>query len=367
MDLQDVVDRAELIDAVLDQGDRLIHLLTGRRDLIVTRRLRSRAFNAEVGTADGRSYTVLLHDGLVDRLRSALTRLESEALDDQMRATAEELLGDPDRVDICHRIWLVQSLLFVLLHEVAHVVCGHLGWWRLAAAPGQEAAFRYTEVDGPPLPEPAAPGDTRRLRWLMELEADEVALDRMLVLAHELFFADEEAARLHPEPGPDLDAVPEAERRAAEALTFYAACTAMALIEAQQSRTQDHPPAMARLHHLVNTFVRRLLTGNEGPDGVVRLALTPERRRVLGDVVAPLLVDAMDIVASCCEAAGVSAEHRYGGPRGSVARRLAADLAGLLTDRPVETLSDEARIYRDLRGDFPSLHRHTEAHRLPGG
>jgi hypothetical protein len=164
------------------------------------------------------------------------------------------------------------------------------------------------------------------------------------------------------------DDVSEALRRQAEQLTFYAACTSMALIEAHSRPGPEHPPAFARTFNLVNTYVRRLLTANEGEPGVAAVQLTDAMRRMLSETVAPALFNAMDIAESCCRVAGVELADRFRVARGgsAVAGQLAGDLVSMLIGGTATTLNAEGALYAELRLLFADFNRRMLPHRRSG-
>lgn len=369
MPLQDVIDADELADEVLAYCAYLVKVLSGRGDLVTLHRHSSGAFNAEVRSSAPGTFHILLFDGLVAQLRAVLESLDSESIDDEMRMISRTLLGGDAYAHLCYRIWLVESLIFVVLHEVAHVLCGHFDLLRAISSPSGQTSLRFTEIRNEPLQSPRL-AEEPRWRPLMELEADEVALDRMLAIAYELFCADESAKELlGPErTAPEAD-VPEEHRRRAEELTFYAAATSMALIEAHGGSSEDHPPAFARMFNLVNTYARRLLTQNAGPPGIEVIRLTDSSRHLLSENILPALFNAMDIAESCCTVVGVDLAERFGIEGGSVpaVKALTADLVAMLTGRPASTLSSEGARYDELRRLFGDFHRGTAPYRMQGG
>jgi hypothetical protein len=366
MPLQDMLDDGKVADAVLDYCETLIRVLSGRADLVIALRHRSRSFNAAVVEGgDGTRYTIWLYDGIVAGLREVLEALDEETIDDEMRTISQALLGDARHVHLCYRIWLVQSIVFVVLHELGHVLCGHLGL--LAQEyPQEKRHFAFDEIADATLSS-TDPREESRLRPLMELEADEFALERMLVLAYEIFCADPAVLAILPEL-PSPDDVAEPLRRQAEALAFYAACTAMALIEAKAGASPDHPPAFARMFNLVNTFVRRLPGLGVEPRGVQVVPMTPSIRAIFASVVIPSLFNAMDIAETCCRLAGVDLAERFGldGDRISVAGQLMNDLFAMLTGQPAQALSAEGRRYQELRSLSADFHRRLAPYRHEG-
>src|SRR4051794_31684561 len=112
MPLQDVLDSAEVADVVLAYCDSLIRVLSGRDDLVVTRRCASPEFNAEVVVEDDRVFTIWLFDGLVERVRTVLDGLESETIEDEMQTLSRSLFGSAKHAHLCYRVWFVESLIF---------------------------------------------------------------------------------------------------------------------------------------------------------------------------------------------------------------------------------------------------------------
>lgn len=366
MPLQDVLEANELSDEVIRYCMTMFRVFTGSSEVASVARHPSPEFNALIETEDLKTYRIWVHDGLIARLREALERLEAETIHDEVLAISEAVLGDQAHAHICYRVWLVQSIIFVVLHELGHAMRGHLAY--LAELRGDAAKnLALAEVqcmalarDGPAL--------DPHLLHLFELEADEFAADRMLALANELFLEDVGAREIIVRLGRDADNVDEIVRRKAEELSFYSACTSMALIEAHGDRGPSHPLPFTRMLHLSNAYVRRFLPKPADALGVQEVQLTGNDRQAFVEAVVPPLFNAMDIVENCWAVAGVDLSDRFHVPDDgkdiSLAGRLASDLVATLISKPAKLIPTERARYEELLQHLLEFHELMKPYRL---
>ena len=341
--------------------ETLFALVTQKPGLVAVRRSRSKEFNARVETNDsGATFTVFLNDGVVSQIRQAISLLASdtpETIDHVLRDTALALTGNAEREPIFRQM-IHGSLLFVLLHEVSHITCGH--FQRVIAAGRSPARnvceFQFDEVTEPPADTASSGCDAlnSNLVRLSELEADAIAFDLMDVLALELIEANSELRELI---DPDDSAeTPEQRRINASELMFYSACAGMAMIEATRGVSHDYPYPFSRLFNIADVYVQRRFQAAM-PDvadetGVLEIPLNDQRRTILQEIAIPTMFNAMEICEACCESAGCILADRFGwkDDPDSIAMKLTTDFLELLTNvESPEFFTREARQVHEMR------------------
>ncbi|HVY38735.1 MAG TPA: hypothetical protein VHM31_12400 [Polyangia bacterium] len=363
MPAPELLEVGDLSDEVIQYCQGLANILSVRPGIVRMQRSASSLFDAKVKPAADGTYRVLLNDGTIQKVRETAIKLaDAPGIDEEMADRAEELLGSAEFSSVTYGSWVAQVLIFIGLHEVAHVLCGHF-----SVLPLLDGNV-HSEVAGPDLPIHQPGWEDHRLRWLLELEADEVALDRMLALAFEIFTADGDVRDLYAHAGRSTIDVAGSVRRSAERLTFHAACSAIALLEAgREPLGTGHPPAFARMLYLSNVFLLRQLDASGGPPGVTHLRFSADQQRTFRETFIPAVLEAMIFANACCETIGVDLASRFGHPGETplgIAGILATDLVAVVAGRPTSTLSAEAAQYREISQLFEAYNPKIRPYRL---
>ena len=156
---------------------------------------------------------------------------------------------------VTYRSILVFSILFVVLHEIAHVLGGHFVYQikNGFAVPASDG-FHFDEV---PLEmrtaNIASPGDNQaggNSTKLLELDADETAFELMMMVGYELFVANTEVSELLGTTVHEPDNVPPLVERGIWDLSFYAACSAFFVIDSRRNHAKGYPSPMTRAYNL---------------------------------------------------------------------------------------------------------------------
>jgi hypothetical protein len=352
-----------LLDDVLDYFGHLAGLFTKGATHVDTYRLQATEFNAAVESVDGLAYEIFIFDGIARELLAALERIEALTIDDEARAIALALLGTDAEPVVVYRIWLIQSIIFVALHELGHVLRGHFGYRFATRESNASGRFSLQEIPPTDSSKPLSPKD-QRVQWLMELEADEFALERMLALAYEIFEHCTQPEASDDSTAHDVDAP---SRRKAEELSFYAACLAMAMLQAHRQQGPDHPPPITRLYSLVNVFSRRLIDPGCGPPGLKVVPLDSNTRARMLEAV-PVLVNAVDVVdvvdSFCAVASTFQSTSTDSTSRQTATTQMLDDLSHLMTGKSLEQLSPDGVSYAELRVLFSDFSLSMAPHRV---
>jgi len=357
----DLLDHGDLYEELIAYCGYLSGLLVDHDDVVDFYRRPAREFNATVETDDARRYSIFLYDGLLERARATILAIESEEIHEEICDITRTLIGDATYAEIVYRVWLVQVVVFVALHELAHVACGHVSLLRSRSPGLQRGTFAFVEVPSHTSPNRVSWEDPRT-PWVLELEADEFALQRMLVLAHEMFSHDTDAKELL-DPSERAGKISVEKRRAAEQLVFYSACTALALIEIERVPSPEHPPAFLRVLHMGNIYFAWLLELEDvSTNGPKYIPMTDMLRQLLSDRLIPSVVSAMTIVDACCRNGGIDLRERFGDGPNPPDVRMADDVLAVVTNREATTLSAEATEYVGLRSLYGELNALLEGH-----
>ncbi len=171
----------------------------------------------------------------------------------------EALSVDPDQA---LAISYYAGLIFVSMHEYAHVAAGHLAYDRATFGDGPDRPLSFTELEG--ATERASSGrrsgpEYRRFRRISELEADGVAFALVMDFAQEIAML----ARIEPEP---WDAYDHAVHRA----VLLGCLAALCLLEGLFAQTGEsggdgeYPFPGMRIINLCSSYFRVV-----DPDAVV--------------------------------------------------------------------------------------------------
>ncbi|RVU18478.1 hypothetical protein [Methylobacterium oryzihabitans] len=307
------------------------------------------AFNASVTTADFTTFRIVLNDGCLAQIYEALDVPRGRALEPLIDVASSLFRGRGDYDLVCRTVLNV-AVVFILLHEYAHVAAGHLDARRSAGGvAATETTYRWDEVPGPAnRPDPAlslAGVGPEQVGRVFELEADATAYELLLDFAVDILLATDEARRALPSiaHADDLD---PAQAGSLQQLIFYACALTVSLTE--QSRQNagvqgTYPSAGARMMSLCLALLRRQMPGEwrfECAEQVTRI--TEEAHGALVAFILPTMARAFDLCEACC--ANVRGE--TGGARASAAgdrRSFAHDFAVLLQGATGEAVTEAGR------------------------
>lgn len=311
-----------------------------------------RSFDAGVDWNGRRGFTLSINDGCVEWIHRALDVTDAEDLR-VARGLAKQIFADETEVGPILEGLMNLAVLFIVLHEYAHVICGHLHADAAAGPAPSERSFRelgafprarcfHLAVSGV---------SALEIDRVFELEADAAAFEMLKAHAFELLRASESTTAVFDE----ADDHRAAELAAiAERMAFLAASLVAALTEMAGSAIGDsgtHPPALVRILSLCLTNVIMSLPyewhANERTH--VLLYGDAEEEALLHHIV-PMIADAVDLGRIGCVAVGVKLRLRYDASLGnrSFARAFASDFSQLLAGRPDLLETDTAREYATL-------------------
>lgn len=334
-------DHAWLADAVRAHvRDAILPRLDSRVTEVALFGLSSPTFSAAVTSTDLKRFEITLHDGCLALILEALDHARHGA----MPALVESgipLLGEDAPYDLICRVFAHVAVAFVLLHEYAHIVAGHL---HALAEPGRgSGGVRTLRVDEAPASRapPAfrlgvsglSPTDINRV---FELEADATAYEILIPFAQEILLAHEGVTDLLPMRDGVL-ALGADQADHLQRIAFYACALAVALTERTRAAAgcaRVYPSALARTMNLCLILLRHRLPGDWAyEDGHQTAQITEAGEAAIREVIAPTMAAATRLCAAACTHVGLGAGSiGRAGSQGRFRSGVARDIALLARD-----------------------------------
>lgn len=351
----------ELLEAIYDYSrDALLPLLAGQLRVRFERNV-SHQFNARVRIDHDVQYVISVFDGCAGGLAEAIGSIEDryETINDSLEALARSLLGTAASNVVLRRFILSSAVMFVVLHELSHVICGHFAFRRDHGLSDTASGSAFDEIEMSGLTSRSISQDGRSLIKHVELDADQMAYEFLLAIGYEFLVANDEIgphlAATHPP-----DALPDQIEHAVAECMLFAAAAVIFLIDANHPAPSTYPAPEARVLNLAYLLAARFGPGRDLQNGTHRLALDDAMRDRIGSFVIPAVLNALEFGAACFE-------HRQPGPSrdaaaghadsGSHPREaaLTGDLIQLLLFEGRDITTPGAAELRDLLAGKPSF------------
>ena len=337
----------ELIDVVYAYAEAALVPVLASPLRIAFIRQHSAQFNARVMVSEDQTYEIAIVDGCATQLADAISIAgrDYETVCDTLERIARPLFdGKPDLASTRQYI-LFGAIIFVILHELSHALCGHFSFRRQQFLGGsQPDVLTFDEIDMSAAPT-TEPSSKVGLVKQMEIEADLLAFEFMLAISYELLVANDHlqplAGKLH---GPD-DIPAEVEQALAEAV--LCACAAVFfLIEKNNPHASSYPSAEARILSLAYRLAVRIGFG-EVAVGKHRVALDPAIRDRFSAQIIPAVLNALEFGQACIEPETASASSDTPEPREF---GLSRDLLNLLLEDTLAGVAPASPGAIELRG-----------------
>jgi hypothetical protein len=303
------------------------------------------SFNASVECRGKTSFTIGLNEGCIDGIFRALNASGEDDLTVARRLT-EELFGSQDGIDAVLNGILNLSVLFVLLHEFSHIVCGHFH----AALGEGPRVFTLNEIG---LSDQLGFGFTGggvsdvEANKTFELEADSTAYELLLEHAEMALRASPGLERLAWDGKGGVEAIRK--------MAFFACALVVALTEGRRREVGAdgvHPTALTRILNLCLANLLLFLLGDWRVEEFVRkLKIDAEAEAFIFGRIVPTIVDAIEFCRAGCAGVELELKLRYDAGIGSVtfARAFGGDFASLVVGREDELSTEPGREYAALQ------------------
>ena len=347
---------AEIADALLAFSvGILIKAFENDRSGVSGRRRPEREFNAMVETMDGENYEISLFDGIIASIHGALKAVlnsDDECVNETFETLASTLLGDKSKADVVVRCALYNALIFVLLHEYAHIVCGHFRFEIAKQNPNSDrpTQHRFREVSDSSirfeLTSLMGTEVVNRFAALSELEADATAYQLLSDFAYEIFVANSEVAETIPAKLPPHE-VPAPVLQATNELQFYSATLALSLIEFARKRQGDsggYPLPFTRVMNIATVMIGKLAPGPWTSEGS-RQRLSKQSTPWVQEFAVRTIYNAMELCEVSCRGLGLDLREIIDFARfdETVEKTLTLDLFAILQDKADDLATREAQ------------------------
>jgi len=335
-------------------------------------RAKSKKFNARVETSDGIRFLIKINDGVIEVLKNTIDGISADTISDEVEALSSVLLGNKSHQNIIYRSIVYNSIVFILLHEISHITCGHFSYIiEQRQLNNNDINYTFNEIGefgyGDSLQDQSSLD--QHFVKLAELEADIVAFDLMHVLSWELFIKNSEAREIsetiHSDNPPDFV------REKSSELIFYAACLSLSMIEATRRVHKEYPLPFARIFNIAHTYFSRNLPGkrkevNDMP-GTATVVLDDNTREICKKSVTAF-INAVDIAENCCHQVGFHLNKLFSQEEHDdafVARLLSSDFTTIMINLdPSEVKTQEALQYIKLRSLLASFNQKLAPYRV---
>jgi hypothetical protein len=312
----------------------------------------SQAFSAAVKLSNGNRYLVSVFDGCAAKLVDAVLSEKGETVTATLDALSAQLFGARQQDNVLQSFILHGAVLFAILHEVSHIICGHFEYQvQHGLAEPVDGLFQIDELDKASSPPRASQGPVDgQWRKLVELEADEIAFDILRSASYEILLAGDEF-RNRVASVFDPNKLPQAlEFALGEAMLCSAAAVCFLIgAERRQSAGTTYPLPDTRIISLAHLLTMKLVFGEQdgGARERVRVQLTDDLRERLGSMIASTVLNALEFGNACL--AAVHGHPRDGTPREVVLTR---DVVGILLDDRSRLTTAGAMEFAELQGRF---------------
>lgn len=293
----------ELLEEIYGYSSAALVPLLAKSFRVNFARNRSPQFNARVSIDKQQNYTISIFDGCAEGVLDAIASIgpEFETISDSLVSLCRKLSLEEKHETVLRRFILFNSLLFVVLHELSHVICGHFPF-RIdnGLAPATGVDMNFDEIDMSATQASTVPQNEQLLFKQIELDADQMAFEFLVALGYELFVANEEIRQLAGTRHPP-DEIPEPVEHALFETMLFAASTVVFLIDANCPAPSFYPSPEARVLNLAYHVSGRFILGSDFKDGEHHLVIDQDVRDRFSTKIIPTVLNALEFGAACYE------------------------------------------------------------------
>lgn len=313
-------------------------------------------FNAIVETDDDLDFPITINTGIAEEIDRAMTAFQNADIDEEMELIAVDIFQDATLKTDLYDCIADSAILFVLLHEVSHVLRKHLQF--MFTDEGGKHPQLYSERTGitlSPLAHDWPEFLSSHFEKMAEFDADAHSVILMYAMSLEIFAS---VSGRYEDLLPNWREVPDnpLHRKGAAQIILFGAVVALTLIEVKTEKSRYHPSPFSRVINLFDAFTQEVFKENglidpDDPDkGVVYIKTDERMNAVLNEYIMFAFLTALDVVGETCKVAGID-----------IVRPDEAYLQGLLRDfvklmkslAPVDLQTAEAMEYNELRNYRP--------------
>jgi hypothetical protein len=317
-------------------------------------------FNAHVETEDGQNFDIIINAGVFSTITGIILSFDDKDVEEEVELLAEKVLGNSDLKDDLYECVIDIAILFVMLHELCHVLRKHLHY--VLPDEQQGCALHYSEIGSIRLSPAATELDDflkSNFLKLAEFDADGHSIILLYAVSLELFamLSNRYEKRC---PNWRTEADNPMHRETAQLIALFGATIALTIIETQPDRSLAYPSPYSRLINLFDGFAQEvfkthgIMDPNDPNTGMEYLKNDEKLKHIMNNFIFFHFLTALDIANETCRVLGYI---RYSVSRDlDYLQDLMSDFIALLkTLTPQDLKTAEAAEYNQLRNYRPNF------------